>query len=315
VSLTARVSWSRSRPWLWAAFSVAALGASCHRDAPSAVVSSEPATPSEGDTSFPVRIADDLKRTVVLAAEPRRIVALLPSHTETLFALGVGDRVVGVDDFSDYPEAATHLPKLGGLYDARLESLLSLEPDLVLMSEASRSIQPLERAGATVWAGSASTFDDVFRVIEAIGRLVGRAARARAMTAAIRDQIDGVERAAHRGPPPTVYFELDATPYAAGAPSFIGGLIARAGGINIVPSELGEFPKLNPEWIIARDPDVILGASREELLGRPGWAALSAIRNHRTYSLSEEERRTIVRPGPRLGEGLRSLAALLYREP
>ena len=297
------------------AFCVAVLLASCHRGEPSAAGSTELAAPSEEGTSYPVRIADDLKRTVVLAAEPRRIVALLPSHTETLFALGVGDRVVGVDDFSDYPEPVTHLPKLGGLYDARLESLLALEPDLVLISEASRSIQPLERAGATVWAGSASTFDDVFRVIEAIGRLVGRAARARAMTAAIREQIDGVERAVQRGPAPTVYFELDSTPYAAGPASAIGGLIARAGGINIVPSELGEFPKLSPEWVIARDPAVIVGVSREELLGRPGWAGLSAIRTHRVYSLSEDERRTIIRPGPRLGAGLRALAALLHREP
>jgi len=103
-------------------------------------------------------------------SEPQRIVSLLPSHTETLFALGLGSRVVGVDDYSDDPVEATRLPKLGGLYDVHVEQLLSLKPDLVLLSEWSSGVTPLDQTGATTWAGSAQTFDDVFRVIETVGK-------------------------------------------------------------------------------------------------------------------------------------------------
>jgi iron complex transport system substrate-binding protein len=297
-----------------------ALLAGCSRPAagPSAdpradAALAENADPSE--TTYPLRERDDLGRTVVVAAEPRRIVALLPSHTETLFVLGVGDRVVGVDDYSDDPEPATRLPKLGGLYDAHLEALLALEPDLVLASEASRAVLPLESAGLAVWAGSARTFDDVFRVIETIGRMVAQGGKARKLVRQMREQIEAIERRARAGEHPTVYFELDATPYAAGASSFIGGLIARAGGIDIVPPELGDFPKVNPEWVIAQDPEIIVGAPRDELLARAGWGGLRAVRQRRVYTLSEEQRRTIVRPGPRLAEGLSAVASLLSAAP
>jgi iron complex transport system substrate-binding protein len=188
-----------------------------------------------GPGAYPVEVRDDLGRTVTLRAEPRRIVSLLPSHTETLFALGLGDRVVGVDDYSDDPAAASWLPKLGGLYDAHLEEIVSLDPDLVIASESSSAIGALAESGLAVWAGSARTFDDVFRVIGTIGQLVGRTNEARRMSEKIGDEARVLEQPLRSQPHARVYYELDPTPYTVGPSSFIGVMLAKAGGDNVIP--------------------------------------------------------------------------------
>jgi iron complex transport system substrate-binding protein len=105
-----------------------------------------------------------------------------------------------------------------------------------------------------------------------------------------------------------VYYELDATPYAVGPRSFVGELLAKAGGDNVVPADLGEFPKVSPELVTAADPEVILGATLEDVARRPGWERITAVRNKRVFSFTPEERAVIVRPGPRLAAGLTALA-------
>jgi iron complex transport system substrate-binding protein len=264
--------------------------------------------------AYPVRLRDDRGVTVTVPAEPQRIVALLPSHTETLFALGVGARVVGVDDFSDYPPEVARLPRLGGLYDAHLEPLLSLKPDLVLASESSASATRLEQMGLTVWGGSARTFDDIFRVIETIGRLVDRPGDAQKVSERIRHDIEAIESRLRGRDHVRVYYELDATPYAVGSSSFIGVMLAKAGGDDIVPAELGDFPKINPEAVIAGNPSVILGASLEEVAERPGWDKIAAVRAARVYKFPPAEAQLIARPGPRIADGLRVLARRLHPE-
>ncbi len=265
-------------------------------------------------SSFPLEVRDDRGRTVIVRSEPQRIVSLLPSHTETLFALGLGSRVVGVDDYSDDPVEATHLPKLGGLYDVHVEQLLSLKPDLVLLSEWSSGITPLEQTGATIWAGSAQTFDDVFRVIETVGRMVGRTKEAAVLSAGIRRDVASVEERLQGRERVRVYYELDATPYTVGPGSFVGVLLSKAGGDNVIPAGLGDFPKISPEVVVAGDPSIILGASLADVSTRSGWAQIDAVRNGRVYKLPESESKLMVRPGPRLAQGLRVLARHLHPE-
>jgi iron complex transport system substrate-binding protein len=267
-----------------------------------------------GPGAYPVEVRDDLGRTVTLRAEPRRIVCLLPSHTETLFALGLGDRVVGVDDYSDDPAAASSLPKLGGLYDAHLEEIVSLDPDLVIASESSSAIGALAESGLAVWAGSARTFDDVFRVIGTIGQLVGRTNEARRMSEKIGDEARVLEQRLRSQPHARVYYELDPTPYTVGPSSFIGVMLAKAGGNNVIPAGLGDFPRVSAELVIAGDPEVILGASLEDVAARPGWARISAVRSGRVHALSSAESRLVARPGPRIADGIRALAHRLYPE-
>jgi iron complex transport system substrate-binding protein len=273
------------------------------------------ASAAGAQSGFPVQVQDDLGRRVVVPNSPRRILCLLPSFTETVFALGAGDRVVGIDDFSDYPETATHLPKLGGLYDTQIEHALALKPDLIFVSEGSPAVPALSRAGAAVWAGGARTFEDVFRVIELTGKLIGRVQEAAQLAAQMRDQIATLEASVRDLPRVSVYYELDATPYSVGPSSFIGVMISKAGGLNIVPPQLGEFPKISPELVVSSDPSVIIGASLEDVERRPGWNGISAVKTRRVFKWSSDEAHLLSRPGPRLPEGLRALARRLHPEP
>lgn len=263
---------------------------------------------------YPVELRDDRGRTVRVRAEPLRIVSLLPSHTETLFALGVGAHVVGVDDYSDDPPEATRLPRLGGIYDAHLEQVLSLKPDLVLLSESSNAAAPLEQSGVTVWGGSARTFDDIFRVIQALGKIVGRSPDAARLSERIQQEVAAIEQRVAGRERVSVYYELDATPYTVGPSSFIGAMLAKAGGNNVIPEGLGAFPKISPEIVIAGNPSVILGASLEEISSRPGWGKIAAVLAGRVHKLPEAEAHLVARPGPRIAEGLRALARWLHPE-
>jgi iron complex transport system substrate-binding protein len=257
-------------------------------------------------------LRDDLGRLVRLEREPRRIVSLMPANTETFYALGAGPRLVGRDDFSDYPPEARAVPSVGGLDNVNVERVLALSPDLVVCSEFGAQAVALERAGLTAWAGSAQNYDEVFAVTTALGRLVGRAAEAEAVGATLRREVGRVEAAVGGRAPVRVYYEIDATPYTVGPRSFVGTLIAKAGGRNVVPEGLGDFPKIAPELVVSADPEVMVGLSLDEARARPGWAAVAAVRSGRVRPLTPEERTVVTRPGPRLAEGLRVLAAILH---
>lgn len=257
-------------------------------------------------------VRDDLGRLVRLEHEPQRVVSLMPANTETLYALGAGARLVGRDDFSDHPPEARALPSVGGLENINVERVLALSPDLVVCSEFGAQAVALERAGLTVWAGSAQYYDEVFAVTASLGRLVGRAAEAETVSAALRRDVARVEGALNGRAPVRVYYEIDPTPYTVGPRSFVGTLIAKAGGRNVVPEGLGDFPKIAPELVVSADPEVMVGLSLDEARARPGWAAIAAVRSGRVRPLKPEERTIITRPGPRLGEGLRVLADILH---
>lgn len=264
--------------------------------------------------AFPVRVVDDSGRNVLVPREPRRIITLLPSFTETVFALGVGARLVGVDDFSDYPSDALHLPKLGGAYDTQLERVLALKPDLVLLSDDNKAAPTLVENGVNVFGGNPRKLADVFRVIERTGELVGRKADAIALTAQMRAQLNELEDRVKDAPPVSVYYELDPTPYSVGPDSFIGVLIQKARGQNIVPGHLGDFPKLSPELVIAQNPSVIIGATLEEVRARAGWSRIGAVQSGRVSKWAPPEEHLLARPGPRLPQALRALIAKLHPE-
>lgn len=123
--------------------------------------------------AFPLTLQDDLGRTVTLQAPPKRIVTMLPSVTETVCALGACDRIVATDDYSDWPESVKRLPKAGGLYNPNPELIVSLKPDLVLVSKYGRLYETLERAGLTVYAVRTETYEDIFKTVRTLGRLLG----------------------------------------------------------------------------------------------------------------------------------------------
>jgi iron complex transport system substrate-binding protein len=269
-------------------------------------------------TDYPYSVRDDLGRELTLARAPERIVAMVPSHAELVCALGACGRLVAVDDFSNYPEPVNALPRLGSAFAPDLEALVALEPDLVLVDEYSGLAGPLEALGIPVYAGTAQTLDELFALFGVVGAMLDREDAAALLSGRVRGTLDGVAAVTGAREPVTVYLELDATPYSVGPASFIGDLIARAGGITIVPAELGDFPQLDPEFVVAADPDLIVladapfGESLASLRQRPGWAQLGAVRAGAVVELSQAQVDLLNRAGPRVGEAVAMLAALFH---
>ncbi|KEF34563.1 ABC transporter substrate-binding protein [Deinococcus sp. RL] len=271
--------------------------------------------PAAAATTYPLTLTDDLGRKVTLKAEPRRIVSMLPSTSETLCAIGACDKLVGVDDYSDFPQQVQRLPKLGGLYDPKVEQIVALKPDLVLVSKYGKLEAPLTQAGLTVVAVNPETYDEVFSKTLTLGRLVNRETQAKNLVLNMRREIAKVEiltkNAARK---PTAYFEIDPTPYSIGPNSFMGVLLTKAGARNIIPASLGDFPKVDPELIVKANPELMLGLSRQQAAARPGWSSLRAVKTGRVIELPKELRTILSRPGPRLPQALRGLAQLVHPE-
>ena len=259
-------------------------------------------------------LRDDLGRAVRFDRPPQRIVSLLPSLTEFVCVLGACRRLVGVDDFSNFPASVQALPHVGGLEDARVETIVGLRPDLVLVPSSSRALERLQALGLKVLVLEPRTFADVQRVLGLLGPVLG-ARDAGEAWAEIEQGVAQAGRAlpaAQRGA--RVYFEVSTAPYAAGEASFIGELLARMGVRNIVPAALGPFPKLNPEFVVRADPDVIMLADDEpgaRIAGRPGWEHMRAVRAGRICNFSRAEADVLVRAGPRMAEGARLMVACL----
>lgn len=258
-----------------------------------------------------------LSSTAAWAQAPQRIVALAPSLTEAVCALGRCAQLVGVDRYSDWPTQATNLPRVGGLEDAQIEHIVSLKPDLVLLGPRSRAGERLQSLGVPVLALDARTHADLKRTLQQMGRALGRPEAAAALIEHIDRTLDAAAArlpAAWRGR--SVYLEV-APGVAAGASSFIGETLSRLGLVNVAGPELGLFPRLNPEQVVRRPPDVVIGprGGLADAQSRPGWAALPALQQGRVCLLDAQRMDLLSRPGPRVGEAAQMLVDCLLALP
>jgi iron complex transport system substrate-binding protein len=297
----------------------AAAAAAC---ALACVMAASASVPAAGvgtaPTDGPIVVRDDLHHEIRLAHSPRRIISLLPPLTETVCALGECGRLVATDRYSDWPESVKALPKTGGLDDPLIEAIVRLHPELVLLSSSQRITARLRELGIESLALDTQTYAHLSHAITVIGAILDVPERAAALNRRIDDEVRGIGEQAiarRRGPAPSVYFEVDPGPYAAGPQSFIGELITRLGARNIVEEDLGPFPKLNPEYVVRRNPDVIFisPADAPHLADRPGWNEIRAVRERRFCTFPPEVRDTIVHGGPRIGDGMRAMADCLAR--
>ncbi|HEU4459890.1 MAG TPA: helical backbone metal receptor [Methylibium sp.] len=265
-----------------------------------------------------VAVRDDRGAVRTLAAPPQRIVSLLPSITETVCALDACGRLVGVDRYSNQPAAVLALPRLGGQDDTSIERVVVLKPDVVLLAKSSRVIDRLEALGLNVLVFESQTHADVRASLERIAALLGVPERGPQVWAGIEARIDAAAQrvpVALRGA--KVYFEVATAPYAAGEASFIGETLIRLGLGNVVPAALGPFPKLNPEFVVRAQPDVVIAEERavRGMAARPGWASLRALRASRACALPSARYELLIRPGPRLGEAADLLVDCLAALP
>lgn len=263
-----------------------------------------------------VAVTDERGVRVELPRPPQRIVTLLPSLTESVCTLGACERLVGVDRYSNWPEAVRALPQVGGGIDPNVEAIVALKPDVVLLAKSSRVTQRLEALGLKVLVLEPKSHADVQRVLDALSQVLGSGDAQRvwrtidaSVSAAAQSLPAGISRT-------RVYFEVNNAPYAAGESSFIGETLARLGVKNIVPASLGPFPKLNPEYVVRANPDLIMVGERsaQGLERRPGWAGIRAVREGRICRFTAEESDVLVRPGPRMGEAARLMARCLQQK-
>ena len=260
-----------------------------------------------------LQLTDDRGVSVTLAKSPQRIVSLLPSLTESICALGQCQRLVGVDRYSNYPASVKSLPVVGGGLDPNIEAIVALRPDVVVLATSSRVTQRLESLGLKVVALEPKNHTDVQRVLKKLGALL-EIPEALGADRVWRVIDSGVSAAAQSLPARTrnirVYFEVSRGPYAAGESSFMGETLTRLGVKNIIPAALGPFPRINPEFVVRANPDLIMVSSRsaEGMKSYPGWSGIKAIAEQRICVFNPEETDVLIRPGPRMAEAARIMA-------
>ena len=263
-----------------------------------------------------IQLTDDRGITVTLASSPLRIVSLLPSLTEGVCGMGQCQRLVGVDRYSNYPASVEALPKLGGGMDPNIEAIVALKPDVVLVAASSRSSARLEALGLRVVALETKNHADVRRVLRVLGVLLdvppeqGADRLWRVIDSSVSAAAQSLSAKAKNT---RVYFEVSRGPYAAGDSSFIGETLTRLGVKNVVPASLGPFPKLNPEFVVRANPDLIMVGNRSmvAMAGYPGWGSIKAVKNQRICVFGPDESDVVVRPGPRMAEAARIMAKCL----
>ncbi|TAG24965.1 MAG: ABC transporter substrate-binding protein [Burkholderiales bacterium] len=262
-----------------------------------------------------IAVTDDRGKVQMFDKTPQRIVSVLPSLTESVCALGACARLVGVDRYSNWPMSVTKLPQVGGGLDLNIEAIVRLKPDVVLAATSSRAGERLEALGIRVLMFEPSSHEQVRSSLMQLDALL----EANQATALWKKVEEDFVQAAKLLPPlaqgAKVYFEVDRTPYAAGEASFIGQTLSKLGLKNIVGKSLGAFPKINPEFVVQQQPDVIVLSERHaaELPQRPGWKQLKALQSKAVCELTAAEGDVVVRSGPRLAEGAKVLAQCIAK--
>lgn len=262
-----------------------------------------------------VVLRDDRQIEVTIAKPPQRIVSLLPSLTETVCALGQCQKLVGVDRYSNWPDSIDKLPRMGGGIDPNIESVVALKPDLVLMATSARGAERFQSLGLNVMALEPRSHADVQRVM----RIVALALDVPVQESdRVWHHIDAAVSAAAQSMPPQakgqrVYFEVSRAPYGASESSFIGETLQRLGARNVLPASLGPFPKINPEFVVRAQPDIIMvgDSNFADMTTRPGWQNMQAMRTQRVCTFKPAESDVLVRAGPRMAEAARLMAKCL----
>lgn len=282
----------------------------------------EQQTEQSEEQGFPVTLTDGNGEEITIEEEPERIVSVLPSNTETAFALGLGDKIVGVSDHDNYPDEAAKKEKVGGL-ELNIEKILSLEPELVLAdpSNDQKALQQLKEADIPVLVvNSAENLDDVYKSIELIGQATGTANEAEKVIEDMKKKIADVEakvKGIQDEDKKNVFIEVSPEPeiYTAGNNTFMDALLSVIHAEN-ASKEIDGWQQVNDEAVIKMNPDVIITTYGyyvdnpvDQVLKREGWGDITAIKEKQIVDIHSD---LINRPGPRLSDGVEELAKAVY---
>nr|WP_211171144.1 ABC transporter substrate-binding protein [Bacillus sp. DNRA2] len=281
---------------------------------------------ADNGAAFPVTITDDAGRKVKIDKEPKSIVSIQTSPTEIAFALGLGDKIVGVSDYDNYPKEVKKIQKVGA-QDINTEVVLSLQPDMVFVTdyhyETHRDIlKQFEDAGIDVIVvGDATSFKDVYGKIEMIGKATGTEEKAKEIVTNMQDRLAKIKETAKKEvkDKKRVWVEVAPAPdiYTTGKGTFMNEMLEAIQAVNVAADQEG-WVKLTEEEIVKLNPDVIVTTygyyvdePSKQVLARKGWAEVPAIKNNQIFDVEND---TVTRPGPRLIEGVETLAKFIYPE-
>jgi cobalamin transport system substrate-binding protein len=267
----------------------------------------------------PITVTDDLGRSVRIERPPERIVSLAPGLTETLFSLGLGDRVVGVTDYCNYPPEALRKPKIGGL-NPNMEKILALKPDLVVGVAGlfqQENLIRFERFHISYFVADPISVEKIFHAILILGKMTGVPERAEENVQGLRDRLERIRRSAHSAAPPRLLYVVDPEPIiSVGKKSYLNDLIRDAGAINITGEIDKAYPLVSMEFVLRENPQVIILATEagrnltEQQKRRwEKWTTIPAVRDRKIYEVNRD---LMNRPGPRVLDGLEEMTALLH---
>ena len=258
-------------------------------------------------------------------APPQRIVSIIPSVTEMLFAMGAGARVVGVGNFDRFPPEALTRPKVGGLIDPDTEKILSLKPDLIVVYGTQTDLRnQMDRAHVPMFLYEHAGLPDITTTIRALGQRVGSGTAANALADRIEASIADTRRRVAGKPRPRtlLVFGRDAETlrgvYASGGIGFLHDMLEAAGGTNVFADVKRQSVQGTTELILARAPDVIVevgvdtaSAQARNLRAWDTLGSVPAVRSHRIYVLRGDD---LMNPGPRVAQAIRRIAEVLHPE-
>jgi len=260
-------------------------------------------------------IRDDLGREVVLRRPVERAVSLAPSLTEAIFAVGGGDRLVGVTTYCNYPEEAKSIEKVGDTQTPNIERIVALKPDMVFVSTASQLeafMQTLEKQHISVFVVDAKGLDGIGRSLKTLGRLFGTESVAETIAAELDRRTEAVAASVKDRPQTKVFVQISKDPlFTIGKDSFLTEVVNRAGGVSATSEVATAYPKLSKETALALDPDVIiLSDSEDNREPNAVFKNSKAVKNGRVYRINAD---IISRPGPRLVDALEEIAKELHQ--
>jgi ABC-type Fe3+-hydroxamate transport system substrate-binding protein len=239
-------------------------------------------------------LTDEMGRKVVVPDHPHRVICLMPSVTDTVFALGAGDDVVAISDYTKYPAAALTKPSVGDLIKPSIERILSLHPDLVIGFQGPMDVtDQLDRASIPVFLVNPHGIDGILHSVVTIGLALNRAPQADALVQSLRRRIDAVKTRSQGQPAPRVFMPIWYDPITTiGKNAFITEIIAAAGGRSVTDDLPAEWPTISLEVVLERTPDALLlvrgGKTTLQVLeNRPGWSSMKAVKDRRAYYVDD----------------------------
>ncbi|MEM2210441.1 MAG: cobalamin-binding protein [Nitrososphaerales archaeon] len=276
-----------------------------------------------------MKVIDDRGKEVIITNyPPTKIISIAPSNTEILFSLGLDDKIIGVTQYCDYPPKVKRMVDegkiaiVGGFANPSIEKIIALMPDVVFATHTVqlKVIESLEEKGIRVVFLDPKNIQDILNNILIIGKVTGKEIEAKKLVDEMKQRIDYViSKTQNVSYKPRVYYEVWHDPLMSiGPDTYVSQLIEMAGGKNIFSDSNLPYPIVNSESIISRDPEIIIikigymgGIAKDEIVKRSGWNVISAVKNGKIYEINED---LVIRPGPRIVEGLEILAKIIHPE-